>query len=132
MKTVLVIDDEPVDRFIAENMILRSGTGWKVVSFPDAAKALNYLSFRYSHTGTVPEIILLDLLMPVMSGFEFLEQLTLPPYAHMRSMTRIYAVTVSGSPDRHRQAIALGARKIIEKPFAIQNLLKAMADEDQA
>lgn len=123
MKTVLIIDDEPVDRFISENIIQRSGLNLHTVSFPDAMKALNYLSFRYGHNGTLPEIILLDWNMPFMNGLQFLEEFNKSLFGKHQSV-EIVVLTTSENPIDHRKALRAGAKRVFVKPLTTNQLLE--------
>lgn len=129
MKTVMIIDDEPVDRFIAENMIQRSGLNLQVVSFPDAMKALNYLSFRFGHNATVPEVILLDWNMPFMNGLQFLEEFYKSSFGK-NANTQIVILTISGDLGNHRKALQAGAEKVFVKPLTINQILEAFSQTE--
>lgn len=125
IRTVLIVDDEPVDRFIAEQTILgATQEEWKIVSFPGAMKALNFISFILAHGGTLPEVILLDLLMPDMDGLEFLETIN-RLYPQHRKTSRVIVLTFSEERQRWRQALALGAAEVMAKPLTREKWLAA-------
>ncbi len=67
---MLLIDDSGVDLLIGKAMIERSGLVGEVVGFGNAGDALDYLR-RYGPDGL--DLILLDIEMPGMGGFAFLE-----------------------------------------------------------
>lgn len=116
MRTVLIIDDEPVDRFVAEQVIVRSEQGWKVVKFPDAIKALNFISLSIGHGGALPEIIVFDLLMPVTDGFEFVRSFNQLAMGRT-DRSHLVMLTVSESRDRQKQALSLGVNTLLIKPL---------------
>jgi CheY-like chemotaxis protein len=66
-KHVLVVDDCPATREILQ--IILAGEGYCVTSAGDGQEALRQL-----HHSSLPDVILLDLAMPVMDGWQFLEQ----------------------------------------------------------
>ena len=67
----IVIDDSKLDCFIAEKVIQNSGRSESVKSFMVATEALDYIkTLNGSDTKTV---VLVDIQMPVMNGFEFIE-----------------------------------------------------------
>lgn len=70
---VLLIDDNPIERYINSRIILHNNFGKKVVEFSLAREALTYLEENQEIHGQLPEIIFIDLYMPHFSGFEFLE-----------------------------------------------------------
>lgn len=116
MRTVVIVDDEPVDRFITEQIIIRSGQAWKIVTFPNASKALNFISFMIGHGGQFPELVLCDMLMPVSDGLEFLRGFSI--LANGRAVrSRVVILTTSENRERNKKALALGASTVVIKPF---------------
>ena len=68
---IILIDDSAFDLFIYEKLLIKSGITRTVKSFNSAREALKYLVTEESR---LPEtVILLDLQMPDMNGFEFIE-----------------------------------------------------------
>ena len=66
MKTILVVDD---DKLNLNNAMKILSPAYKVIPVPSGKMALNYL------TKNVPDLILLDILMPDMDGFEVMRQI---------------------------------------------------------
>jgi len=69
----IVVDDSKLDCFIAEKIIKNTGNCRTVKSFLQASEALNYIreSNEFEPAST---IILVDIQMPVMNGFDFIEE----------------------------------------------------------
>jgi CheY-like chemotaxis protein len=68
---IILIDDSTFDLFIYEKLLFKSGIANTVKTFSSAREALNYL---VTEGNELPEtVILLDLQMPDMNGFEFIE-----------------------------------------------------------
>lgn len=68
---VLLIDDGEADNFIHEKIIEHAQFAQEVISTNSAEEGLAYLN---NHPNQLPEIIFLDINMPVMDGFQFLQE----------------------------------------------------------
>jgi len=73
-KTVLMIDDNDIDGFVTKKIIEKSGFAKNVILKKSAVKALEYLKSNDSSRKNFPDIIFLDLRMPEMDGFKFLDE----------------------------------------------------------
>ncbi|GLU52009.1 response regulator [Dyadobacter frigoris] len=71
----ILIDDSAFDLFIYEKLIIKSGIGNSVRPFNSAEDALEYLTGEGE--SLPPTVILLDLQMPGMNGFEFIDKFDL-------------------------------------------------------
>ncbi len=104
---ILVVDDQPENlRLLVE--ILKHD--YAVIAATSGEKALQLIQ-----DGLEPVVILLDILMPGLSGFEVCERLQLNP------VTKSYPVLfVTGRDDEadYEQGIALGAFDFIQKPVS--------------
>ncbi len=107
--TVLVVDDDP-DILLTVEQILQS-EGYTVLSARNGQEALNRLDVER------PGVIILDLMMPVMDGFEFRRRLL----EHPASATPV--IVVSADRDLARKAEALRVHGYLGKPFDLDDLL---------
>jgi PAS domain S-box-containing protein len=107
---ILVADDIPTNRVVVGTLLEQSG--FEVIQAVNGLDALNQAE------ACAPDLILLDISMPVMDGYQVMSELqrrTQPP--------RIIALTASAfEEDRHR-ILAAGAQDFIRKPFAADELL---------
>src|ERR1700722_9014419 len=71
---VLVVDDNDVDLFVAQFVLEKNNFSEKVVCVPSAREALDHLTSFKDNIEELPEFIFLDINMPIMSGFDFLEE----------------------------------------------------------
>jgi CheY-like chemotaxis protein len=114
MTSVCVIDD---DADIRELMAaLLEHDGYQVHPFGDATKALDAL-----RSGMRPDVILLDLMMPKMSGWDFLSELN-----REGGLPRIPVAVVSGDPLAARRALDVGVAGFLKKPFEESDLFTAV------
>lgn len=70
---VMIIDDNNIDIFISARMIVKNNFSKEVLRYTNAPEALNYLKDNQENITELPQIIFIDIYMPMMSGFEFLE-----------------------------------------------------------
>jgi CheY-like chemotaxis protein len=113
---VLVVDDEPSLRRLLTDLL--SFEGYRVSTASDGAQALERLRhFR-------PDVVVLDLTMPVMGGLTFAEQChRMDGYADLP----IVAVTAMHDVDGVAPRLeGLGVRKCLAKPFDLEELLAAV------
>jgi len=68
-----VIDDNPIDRFLVEKVAVKTSFAKEVLSFDGAGPGLEYLKTRLGNDQEYPSLILLDINMPEIDGFGFLE-----------------------------------------------------------
>jgi chemosensory pili system protein ChpA (sensor histidine kinase/response regulator) len=112
--SVMVVDDSPSVRRILSNLVRNAG--WKPELAKDGLEALELLH----HSTNPPDLILLDIEMPRMDGYELLGKLR----AHDRYRNLPVVILTSRAGDKHRQkAFDLGATDYVVKPYQDETLL---------
>ena len=110
-KCVLVVDDDVAVRQSVSKVL--KGAGYEVAAASDGDQAV--VQF-------VPEqidLVLLDLNLPVRSGWDVFERLTTRyPFVPI--------IIITGMPNQYRTALAAGASALMEKPIEVPALLKTM------
>jgi CheY-like chemotaxis protein len=112
---VLVVDDDAGDRQVVERTL--SARGYTVLPATNGREALDRIAAQ-----GVPEVVLLDLMMPEMDGAQFLAALR---ERGVREAVRV--VIVTGVASRHLKSL-LGAEAVLFKPFTVQDLLRTVSD----
>lgn len=107
-KRVLVVDDEPgVIRFVKINLAL---AGYEVITTTSGEQALPLIKSKK------PDIILLDVLMTPISGFDILVEL--------RTFSQLPVIVFTARNDIGKMAMKEGANGFIAKPFKPDELIK--------
>jgi CheY-like chemotaxis protein len=114
-KFILLIDDDIVTQETVS--LILAGDGCRVAAARNGAEALA----RLRQAACTPDLIVLDLKMPVMDGHTFCRNCQQEP-----SLAGIPLVILSAAPDVAEQAAALGATAHLQKPFDAIDLLTTL------
>ncbi len=117
---VLVAEDNPVNCMVIESLLTTLGLQVKLVN--DGKQALDAII-----QGTQPDVILMDLHMPVMDGYSAAEQIRQWERQHPHSRHPIIALTADAFEEDRRRCLAVGMDDFLTKPIAVAALQTALA-----
>ena len=117
MKKILVVDDNTINLKLADK-ILKENPDYKPVMVPSGARALQFLSKN------VPDMILLDIMMPDMDGFETLTKIRADE--RLKEVPVLF-LTADTEPETADEVKAAGGLDMLTKPFKKDNLLDLVA-----
>lgn len=93
-KNVFLVDDDQTFTFLTSRIVKSTGSVNSLNTFTNGREALNYLVENSNNADTLPDFIFLDLHMPVMDGWEFIEEFKKLKSSLARK-TQLYIVTSS-------------------------------------
>jgi len=128
IKRIIIIDDDPFVGRICCHIIKRSAPGIDVCLFTSPEEGLKYIRTSYV-SNPVKSMLLLDINMPILSGWHVLEGLacvkeTIKEYLHIFVFSS--SVTYKDKERSNRHPLVTG---FIEKPLTKQKLLEIMLQE---
>ncbi len=112
--TVMIVDDSVSVRRVVSNLI--KSVGWQPMAARDGLEALELMQ----HSAQPPDLILVDIEMPRMDGYELMA--TLRAQEAYRNIPLVILTSRAGEK-HHRKALELGASEYIVKPYQDQTLL---------
>ncbi len=125
---ILLVDDDEIDRFVNEKIIRQCDVSFPVHAVQDAYGALEWIKEKAAAIISEHEngLILLDINMPGMSGFEFLENYR---KVFPQLLDKIEVVTLSSSNHRSdkQRMMELGASAYYSKPLNHEDLKEILA-----
>ncbi|MDR1915375.1 MAG: response regulator [Synergistaceae bacterium] len=121
---VLLVEDNEINAMIA--MELLNAVGIEVTTAENGSEALERLAEASRTHGTPPfDLVLMDLQMPVMDGYEATRIIKgMPEYRDMP----IYALTAHAFPEERERCLALGMKEHLTKPIDVETFYGALRD----
>lgn len=110
--SILIVDDDP--GIVGFLELALSDEGYRVASAGNGREALARIS------GELPDLILLDMNMPVMNGWEFCDQL------RARQVTSVPIVVMTAARDALVRSQEVGAQGYLGKPFNLEQLFETI------
>lgn len=120
---ILVVDDSITMRTILEMSLRRAG--YACLSFADGASALRWLSQSGQETTQTPRLLLLDVEMPGMDGYQLAQTIRAQP--RWQALALVMLTAHDRVTDRLKGRL-LGVRTYLTKPFRVETLLTVVQD----
>ncbi|MEQ8301997.1 MAG: response regulator [Cyclobacteriaceae bacterium] len=127
MKFVIIENDE-ICVFINKKVLLKANGHLEIDAFTKAQDALAYLAENQASSSRLPDVILLDINMPVMSGWDFLNAFS----EIKHKLAKVPAIYVLSStlwpPELERISSHPMISGFISKPFKVENALQLIEE----
>ena len=125
LQTVMLVDDDAATNFIHEQFIREAGFSGTIQAFQRADEAAEHLAMHR------PQILFLDLNMPGMDGWEFLD--ALEQRSELARPDALVVLTTSLNPDHHERAKAHPlVNTVLNKPLTSEGLAQALIPINQS
>jgi CheY-like chemotaxis protein len=128
LKTIWVVDDDPIYQIIVNKIIKKSELFLSVSNYKNGKEAIEALKDALDDKEVFPNVILLDINMPIMDGWEFMEELVLLK-SRIKDPIQIYIVSSSiALEDKNKAKIYPEIIAYLSKPINNNDLILIAAN----
>lgn len=128
IETFCIVDDDDIYQFTTSLLLKKTDLVNKIIVFSNGLKAINFLKDEMGNKENIPDVLFLDINMPVMDGWEFLEEyLLIKPM--MPKTVVIYMVSSSVDEKDVLKAKSISALSgYLVKPISSQNIMEVILE----
>jgi two-component system response regulator len=124
---ILLVEDNPDDEALTLRALKKNNIRNEVVVARDGVEAMDYLFGTGAHVGrdlaAMPQVILLDLKLPKMDGFEVLERIR---SSEATKFLPVVILTTSNEDQDRIRGYGLGANSFVRKPVEFDKFIEAV------
>lgn len=123
----MVVEDDPTATFLAHRILKKSDLAEKLCTARNGRQALTFVQSYFGdpdYSSDLPSVLLVDISMPVMGGFEFLKELDL---LDITKKPLVVMLSSSRKKDDVEKAFQLKADGYFTKPFRMEDLNEFLA-----
>lgn len=127
-KNIMLVDDDKIFNFLSEKTITSLGLANEVHFATNGKQALELLEDYRAGKIARPDIIFLDLNMPIMNGYQFIEAFANMELPDKHKIT-IVVLSSSADPNDVARTKQMGIRHYFSKPLSKDEIKKLIGDE---
>jgi CheY-like chemotaxis protein len=126
MKSVCIIDDDSIYLMLARRLINMHKLSDSIIEYTDGREAFNELKGLLDSGSKLPDVIFLDVNMPIWDGWDFLDEFV---KLNLSQYPEVYIVTSSThSFDRDKAATYVQVKRCIVKPIELADLQSILGE----
>jgi CheY-like chemotaxis protein len=126
INTFCIVDDDDIYQFTTSVLLKKTDLVNKIIVFSNGLKAINFLKDEIGNKENIPDVLFLDINMPVMDGWEFLEEYLLIKPMIPKTVV-IYMVSSSVDEKDVLKAKSISALSgYLVKPISSQNIMEVI------
>lgn len=123
---IVLIDDDEITNLINERVINSVQIANTITALRNGKEGIGFLKKYYEEHSVLPELIFLDLNMPLMDGFEFMEEFN---RSEFKATSVIVVLTTSENPRDIGRLEELGIKYVFSKPLTFERLTELVSKE---
>lgn len=120
---ILLVDDDEVANFLNLRLLRKAGVAEEIAVVQHGRQALEFIQARTEEESVCPQLIFLDVKMPVMDGFEFLERY-LGKEGKRENCAPVVMLSSSINPKDVTRAMDSGASLFLDKPLSAEKIAR--------
>lgn len=125
LNTIILIDDDEVTNALNESIIVSLDVSKNIHAFPNAIQGLSYFN-KIRSIEEIPELVLVDLKMPVINGFEFKKAFE-NSFSYLKNKVKLVVITSSNRAEDKELAVNFGFDDYYVKPLTHQKFTDLLA-----
>jgi CheY-like chemotaxis protein len=130
LSCILLIDDDNINNFLNERLLKKLQISNAVKTALNGEEGLKYIDQHCAvHEGCCPDLVFLDINMPVMDGFEFIKNFQKLDFQNKEKMT--VAILTTSKNQKDIEALkGLGSYRFLNKPLTEAKVKEILAEQD--